>query len=275
MSLSITPLTPLIGAEISNVQLGNLKDSEFEQIREALLKHLVLFFRDQDLTLEEHIAFGRRFGELHVHPAKGDYSSTNGLPPEVLRIHADENSKRTAGDKWHSDVTCDPEPPATSILRLHTLPTQGGDTLFANMYAAYEDLSEPMKVMLGNLTATHDGGPNYRDRATRNGIDMSQKVYPRNSHPIVRTHPDTGRKALYVNRVFTQSIDDLPEDESKALLDFLYQHTIKAQYQCRFKWTPNAVAMWDNRCAMHHAIWDYYPEVRSGYRITVKGERPK
>ena len=274
MGINIEPLTPLIGAEISGVNLAKLTDTEVSQIKAAFLQHLVLFFRDQDLSIEEHIEFGKHFGRLHLHPAGGDYMSHQGLPPEILRIHADENTKRTAGDKWHSDVSCDFEPPAASILKLEVLPTQGGDTLFANMYAAYEALSEPMKAMLGELTATHDGGPNYRDRAAKAGVDVSHRDYPRHSHPIVRTHPETGRRTLYVNASFTTHIDDIPQDESQALLHFLYQHTSKAMFQCRFRWQPNSIAMWDNRCAMHHAIWDYYPQVRSGRRVTVQGDKP-
>lgn len=275
MQVHVNPLTPMIGAEVLGVDLANPSDADMEQIKAAFREHLVLFFRDQDISIDSHIAFGRRFGELHIHPASGDYQSNNGLPPEILRIHADENTYRVAGDKWHSDVSCDPEPPAASILKLHTVPKMGGDTLFANMYAAYDALSDRMKGLLDGMTATHDGGPNYRDRADGAGIDMSQKVYPRNSHPIVRVHPETGRKALYVNRVFTQRIDGIPEDESKAILDFLYEHTIKAMFQCRFNWREHSMAMWDNRCAMHHAVWDYHPNVRSGHRVTVKGDRPR
>ena len=130
-----------------------------------------------------------------------------------------------------------------SILKLETVPEHGGDTLFANMYAAYDALSAPMKQMLEQLTATHDGGPNYRDRAKGAGVDMSTKVYPAHSHPIVRTHPETGRKALFVNATFTTHIDDIPADESKALLEFLYQHISKPMFQCRFKWAPNSIAM--------------------------------
>lgn len=272
--MNIQPLTPMIGAQISGVDIGNLTDTQFQQIRKAFLDHLVLFFHDQDISVQQHIAFGKRFGSLHIHPANNDYSESNNLPDEILPIHADENTHRVAGDKWHSDVSCDAEPPAASILKLSVVPPNGGDTLFANMYEAYQALSEPMKKLLHGLTATHDGGPNYRDRAERAGIDMSHKVYPRNSHPIVRTHPESGKKALYVNIVFTQRIDGIPEDESKAILDYLYQHTTKAMFQCRFQWRANSIAMWDNRCAMHHAIWDYYPQVRSGHRVTVKGDRP-
>ncbi|MGI9335852.1 MAG: TauD/TfdA dioxygenase family protein [Gammaproteobacteria bacterium] len=272
--MQIAPLTPTIGAEVSGVHLADLDGTELERIEQAFLEHLVLFFRDQDLSVEEHMAFGRRFGELHVHPAARDYLSHEGLPPEILLIHADADTKRTAGDKWHSDVSCDPEPPAASILKLEIVPPNGGDTLFASMYAAYDALSEPMKQMLGGLTATHDGGPNYRDRARKAGKDVSHLDYPCSAHPVIRTHPRTGRKALYVNAAFTTHIDGIPEDESQAILDFLYRHMAKPIFQCRFRWQPNSIAMWDNRCAMHHAMWDYFPQVRSGRRVTVRGDRP-
>ena len=271
MTMNVEPLTPMIGATVSGVNLAEITDDEFDALNEAFLKHLVLFFRDQDISMEQHIAFGRRFGPLHIHPANSDYSNVRDLPPEILPIHADKNTHRVAGDKWHSDVSCDAEPPAASILKLQVVPPHGGDTLFANMYAAYDALSDRMKQYLDGLTATHDGGPNYRDRARGAGKDMSHKTYPVASHPIVRTHPLTGRKSLYVNRVFTQSVDDLPEDEGRALLEFLYQHTTKAMFQCRFQWQANSIAMWDNRCAMHHAVWDYHPHSRYGERVSVVG----
>ncbi len=275
MGLTIKPVTPMIGAEVSGVDLGNLSTTEFEQIESAFADSLVLFFRDQPLTVEQHIAFGARFGPLHHHPANGDFTDTQNLPPEILRIHADANTQRIAGDTWHSDVSCDFEPPAASVLKLSVLPPEGGDTLFANMYAAYNDLSEPMKKMLDGVTATHDGGPNYRDRARKAGLPLPDKEYPCHSHPVVRTHPVSGRKALYVNRAFTQWIDGIPADESRSILEFLYQHTTKAMYQCRFQWSVDAIAMWDNRCTMHHAIWDYHPHVRSGHRVTVRGDQPR
>lgn len=275
MTLTIKPVTPMIGAEISGVDLASLSDTEFEQIDAAFARHLVLFFRDQPLSVERHIEFGARFGSLHHHPANGDFVETQSLPPEILRIHADASTQRIAGDTWHSDVSCDLEPPATSILKLSILPPEGGDTLFANMYAAYNDLSAPMKKMLDGVTATHDGGPNYRDRARKAGLPVPDKTYPCHSHPVVRTHPISGQKALYVNRAFTQWIDDIPSDESRAILEFLYQHTSKEMYQCRFQWSVDAIAMWDNRCTMHHAIWDYHPHVRSGHRVTVSGDQPR
>ena len=274
VAVQITPLTPVIGAEIAGLDLANLNPSEVADVKQAFTDHLVLFFRDQDLSVEEHMAFGRQFGPLHVHPSASDYIAHDGLPPEILIIHADENTKRTAGDKWHSDVSCEREPPMASILKLETVPPSGGDTLFASMYAAYEALSEPIKQMLGGLTATHDGGPNYRDWAEKAGVDMSAKQYPQHSHPIIRTQPVSGRKGIYVNATFTTHIDDIPEDESRAILDFLYQHVAKPMFQCRFRWAKNSIAMWDNRCALHHAMWDYLPQVRSGRRVTVQGDKP-
>ncbi len=274
MSLQITPVTPLIGAEVSGIDLARATSDDIGRIKSAFLDHLVLFFRDQDLSVEQHIEFGRNFGELHIHPAAADYHEHEDVPQEILKIHADENTKRTAGDKWHSDVSCAAEPPAASILKLEVLPDHGGDTLFSNMYAAYDALSEPMKLMLGKLTATHDGNYNYRDRGSKAGKDLSNMDYPVHSHPIVRTHPLTGRKSIYVNAAFTTHIDDIPEDEGRAILDFLFVHTAKASFQCRFNWEPNSIAFWDNRCSMHHAIWDYYPQVRSGKRVTIKGDKP-
>ncbi|MEM7407112.1 MAG: TauD/TfdA family dioxygenase [Pseudomonadota bacterium] len=274
MGMRVEPLTPIIGAEINSIDLARMKDNEFDSLKDAFLEHQVLFFRDQDLSVEEHIEFGARFGELHIHPAAGDYREHGNMPPEILRIHADENTIRTAGDKWHSDVSCDPEPPMASILKLETIPASGGDTLFSSMYAAYDALSAPMKALLDQLTATHDGGPNYRDRARKLGVDVSHKVYPSHSHPVVRTHPETGRKALFVNSTFTTHIDDIPAEESRAILDFLFAHVARPMFQCRFRWQTNSIAMWDNRCAQHHAMWDYYPQVRSGRRVTVKGDRP-
>lgn len=273
--LGIEPVTPLIGAEVSGVDLANASDAQISAIRTALLDHLVLFFRDEALSVEAQIAFGRQFGPLHVHPAGRDIMPhEEGLPSEIFCVYADENTTRAAGDKWHTDISCDLAPPAISILKMDVLPEVGGDTLFSNMYAAYAALSEPMKKMLEGLSATHDGGPNYRDRAKRKGLDPSDRKYPCHSHPVVRTHPETRRKALFVNASFTTHIDGIPVDESRALLDFLFQHTAKPIFQCRFRWQPNSVAMWDNRCAMHYAMWDYYPALRSGRRITVRGDRP-
>ena len=274
-SFAVAPLTPVIGAEVTGLDLSKpLSDGAFDELYQTFLEHQVLFFRDQALTMGEHKALGQRFGELHVHPAARDYREGLEDHPEILVVHADKDTKRIAGDKWHTDVSCDPEPPMASILKLHVVPPTGGDTLFASMYEAYDALSETMKKMLEGLAATHDGGPNYENRANLRGIDVDASKYPRASHPVIRTHPVTGRKALFVNRVFTTHIDGMAPDESEALLNFLYDHAAKPQFQCRFRWQKDSIALWDNRCVMHHAMWDYYPQVRSGYRVTVKGDRP-
>ena len=271
--LEIIPITPLIGAEIKNIDLkDNLTEVNVKKLRSAFLEHSVLFFRDQNLSIDEQKVFGKYFGDLHIHPAR----DRNGIEghPEILYINAGPDTSRVNGDDWHSDVSCDQEPPMGSILRIFETPNNGGDTLFSSMYAAYEALSEPMKRFLDPLTAVHDGGPNYIDRAKRAGVYKPDKVFPANSHPIIRTHPETRKKAIYVNKIFTQTIDSVSKDESKAILEFLFQHIAKPAFQCRFKWEKNSIAFWDNRCALHHAMWDYYPEVRRGYRVTIKGNKP-
>jgi len=186
-------------------------------------------------------------------------------------IHADEHSPRANGEGWHSDVSCDPEPPMGSILYIRRCPPQGGDTLFASMYAAYEALSERMKAYLAGLAAIHDGEDVYRGLYA--GV-ADKPSYPRAEHPVVRTHPVTGRKALYVNRGFTRRILGVPLDESHAVLEYLYQHAANPLFQCRFRWRENSVAFWDNRCTQHRAMWDYWPHTRSGHRVTIRGERP-
>ena len=273
VNLEINPVTPLIGAEIKNIDLRNtLNEEEISKIRGAFLKHSVLFFRDQDLSIEQQKTFGKYFGDLHIHPAR----DRNGIEghPEILYINAGPDTSRVNGDDWHSDVSCDEKPPMGSILRIFEVPSSGGDTLFASMYAAYDALSISMKKFLEPLTAIHDGGPNYIDRAKRAGIYKPEKVFPSNSHPGIRTHPETNKKSIYVNKIFTQSINGIPKDESKAILEFLFQHITKPTFQCRFKWEKDSIAFWDNRCALHHAMWDYYPEVRRGYRVTIAGDKP-
>ena len=162
-----------------------------------------------------------------------------------------------------------------TILQVHVLPEIGGDTLFANMYAAYDALSEPMKVLLSGLTARHESEHVYRGRYSDRGVDDYGRHYPEAVHPVVRTHPETGRKALYVNRTFTTRIVELQEAESAALLGFLFNHSEQIEFQIRFRWSRNDVAFWDNRCVMHHAVWDYWPHERKGRRVTIKGDRPR
>jgi taurine dioxygenase len=273
-SLTIEPLNPVIGAELHGLDLREeLPDHDIRAIKEALDRYQVVFFRDQDITPEQQLAFGRRFGELHVHP------SVRGKPreqwPELMPVHADATTARVAGDKWHTDVSCDEKPPLASILHLTTIPESGGDTLFSSMYAAYDALSEPMKRLLAGLTATHDGAPNYDDRARRNRDANPDRVNPVAVHPVIATHPSTGKKTLYVNSTFTVRINELTPAESDAVLELLFAHVARPEFQCRFRWRRNSIAFWDNRAVQHYAVWDYYPAVRSGLRVTIRGDRPK
>jgi len=269
-TIDVRKLTPTIGAEIFGVDLSReLGNQQFQEIHDALMANLVIFFRDQTLTPEQHKDFGRRFGRLHVHPAAPGLLAGH---PEILVIKANEKSTHVAGEEWHSDVSCEEEPPMGSILHLHDVPADGGgDTLFASMYAAYEALSAPMRQFLESLTAIHDGERVFRGRY---GVDDRGRAFPRAEHPVVRTHPVTGRKALFVNRWFTARIPQLKPQESSALLEMLYRHTETPEFHCRFRWRAGSIAFWDNRCAQHHAIWDYYPQRRYGHRVTIRGDKP-
>jgi taurine dioxygenase len=270
-SIAVRPVTPHIGAEVEGIDLtAPLSNRQAEELHTALAAHLVLLFRDQALTPESQRALGQRFGALHIHP------NVPGPPgfPELLPVHADANAKRIAGEAWHSDVSCDVEPPMGSILHLHTVPAVGGDTLFSSAHAAYEALSPQLRELLDGLTATHDGAPVYRMHNAKDGIDDRGRIYPSASHPVVRVHPVTGRRALFVNAFFTVRINELPAAESRAILAFLFEHLARPEFQMRFRWRANSVAFWDNRGAQHMALWDYYPNTRSGYRVTIKGDRP-
>ena len=269
-TISVDKLTPIIGAEITGVDLSEpLSNRTQDEINRALAENLVVFFRDQHITPQQHLAFGRLFGELHIHPAAPHEDNE----PALMKIHADKDSPRANGEGWHSDVSCDTEPPMGSILYIRQTPPKGGDTLFASMYAAYEALSDRMKAYLDGLTAFHDGADVYRGLYANFGV-ADKPAYPSAEHPVVRTHPVTGQKALYVNRGFTRRILGLPRDESDAVLAYLYQHAENPLFQCRFRWSENAIAFWDNRCVQHRAMWDYWPHTRSGNRVTVRGDRP-
>ena len=269
-AIQVEKLTPILGAEIGGVDLSvPLDAAQADEIHRALAENLVVFFRDQALTPDQHVSFGRLFGDLHVHPAAPHVEGR----PELMIIHADAESTRANGEDWHTDVSCDAEPPMGSILRITRCPPSGGDTLFASMYAAYDALSDRMKAYVDGLTAIHDGENVYRGAYANFGV-ADKASYPRSEHPVVRTHPVTGRKALYVNRIFTTRISGLPRDESDAVLAFLLAHAESPLWQCRFRWRPDSMAFWDNRSAQHRAMWDYWPHTRSGFRVTVKGERP-
>ncbi|MGB1829156.1 MAG: TauD/TfdA dioxygenase family protein [Paracoccaceae bacterium] len=254
------PFAPNLGAEITGVDLSQeISEAEFSEIEAAFLAYQVLFFKDQkEIPPQVHIDLGKRFGPLHSHPA----APTMAGYPEIFEIHATRHSKVANGEFWHSDVSCDEEPPLGTMLQIQILPPCGGDTMFSNMYAAYDALSDAMKTFLDGLSATHASEHIYRGRYADRGQKDSDIAFPSASHPVVRTHPQTGRKALFVNRTFTTQINELSEEESSAVL------------KIRFRWSKNDMAFWDNRCCMHRAIWDYWPEERKGRRVTIKGDRP-
>ena len=270
--MQVAPLTPGFGAEISGADVIGMTDAQFSELFELWTRWAVIFLRDQPaLTPAQHLAFAERFGPVHVHPA------ARGKPaefPGLMRMRTNKESRVAAGNRWHSDVSCDERPPQASILQLHQIPEVGGDTLFANLYAAYEELSDRMKVMVDGLTARHSGEGPFRHTFRFQNSDGSA-AWPEHDHPVVRRHVDSGRPALYVDREFTVAINDLPKEEGKALLTFLFDHCERVDFQCRFRWSTNAIAIWDNRAVLHHALWDYWPADRAGHRVSVEGERPE
>lgn len=272
--LTLTPLTPTIGAEVGGIDLRQpLEAGQVGAIRQALLDWKVLFFRDQEITTDQHLDFARNFGGLEVHP----FAPEKPGYPEVLAITHNRES-RGKENVWHSDVTWREKPSLGSILRAIEIPPLGGDTLFADMYAAYDGLSDEIKARIEGAYAVHDFA-HFRKTMVKQGktpeeIEAFNKLYPMMEHPIVRTHPETGRKAIYVNVAFTQHIVGMEKAESDALLKHLYAQAAIPEYQCRFRWQPHSIAFWDNRASQHYAASDYWPAVRRMERVTILGDRP-
>ena len=270
----LEPLTPTIGAEVQGIDLSTPPDSStLAALREALLEYKVLFFRDQDITTEEHLAFAGQFGKLEVHP----FAPHKDGFPEVLAITHNRDSKGRE-NKWHSDVTWRECPSLGSVLRAIEVPPIGGDTLFSDSYAAYEGLSDEVKEKIEGKVAVHDFA-HFRTLMAKRGktpeeIEEMNKAYPEVEHPVVRTHPETGRRGLYVNTAFTQYIVGMERGESDALLQHLYAQAAIPEYQCRFRWQTNSIAFWDNRACQHYAVSDYWPAVRRMERVTIIGDRP-
>ena len=274
LPFEVNRLSPTIGGELLGVDLRQDLTSEVKDlIYEALLVYKVIFFRDQDLTTDQHIHFSKNFGDLEVHP----FAPFKDGYPEVLKITHNEKS-RGRENTWHSDVTWRKEPSLGSVLRMLEKPENGGDTLFSNMYAAYDDLTDEVKQKLEGAVAVHDF-VGFRKRLIKEGkspkeIEAFNKKFPMPEHPVFRTHPDTGKKVIYVNRAFTQYIKGWEEDESKDMLDFLYSRASTPEYQCRFAWENNSIAFWDNRACQHYANSDYWPQIRRVERVTIIGDRP-
>ena len=259
-AISVTPASPHIGAEIGDIDLtAPLPDAQLAQLRAAFIQYGVLFFRDQRISFDDQIRLAEYFGSLGRHAGKSTISQSTDNPL-VRKFHYDETSQVISGENFHSDQSCAPIPPLASILYNHTVPPDGGgDTMFASMYTAYDGLSPRMQTYLEGLTATHDG-----TRIFGPGTSIS-------SHPVIVRHPESGRKAIYVNIDFTARINELPRLEGDRLLQFLIDHCTNPQWTCRFRWRPHSIAFWDNRCVQHQAIWDYWPNVRSGYRVQIEG----
>ncbi len=260
-AISVTPCTPLFGAEIGGIDLTRpLTDAVVGRLRRALLDHLVLFFRDQEISFDDHVRLAEYFGRVGTHVGRQTNSEAT-ADPRVRRLHAGGDDARVSGNIWHTDQSCAPVPPLASILYIHTVPANGGgDTEFADMYAAYDALPADMKSRLEGMNAYHDG------------VGVFGPGTPSATHPVVVRHPETGRRLLYVNRAFTARILGLPRDESDALLRFLFDHCARPEWTIRFRWTPHAIAFWDNRCTQHRANADYLPQVRSGYRVQIEGD---
>ena len=269
MSLTVEPLTGHVGAEVTGVQIADLDDASFDQLQAAFLDHKVLFFRDQELTREQHIAFGRRWGELHCHPFLRD----DDLPPEIVLLESKGQPAATA-NQWHSDVTFEECPPLGAILRSCVVPAVGGDTLFASTTAAYEALSDAWKARIDDKVAAHDFVKAFGRGMNKRQLAKAREEHPLVEHPVVRTHPVTGERGIYVNRIFTSHVVDVSSEESDAIIARLTRQIMTPTYQCRFRWTANAVAMWDNRCTQHFACPDFGSEHRRMERVTLVGDRP-
>jgi taurine dioxygenase len=269
--IEVRPVTPAIGAEISGISLAEPCDpGTWAELDKAFMDHKVLFFRDQHVTTDQHVAFCRQFGALEIHP----FVPPKPGFPEVMVLIANEKRKGNE-NTWHSDVTWRQEPSLGSMLRAIELPANGGDTLFANMELAYENLDESTRQRIDGLTAVHDFSKVFGGRQSPEKLAEMHETYPPAEHPVVRTHPVTGRRSLYVNAAFTMHIVGLPADESDELLTFLYRQAAIPEHQCRLRWEPDTFALWDNRCAQHYAVSDYYPQRRVMERVTIVGDRPR
>ncbi|HVC60747.1 MAG TPA: TauD/TfdA family dioxygenase [Acetobacteraceae bacterium] len=272
----IHPLAGAIGAEIHGVDLAaDLSDAAIAALRQALLDRLVIVFRGQDLPPARFLALAKRFGTPNEYPfVKGiDFY------PEVIAVAKLPDETVNFGGVWHSDTTYLQQPPMATLLVAREVPPVGGDTLFANQYLAYESLSEPMRRLLGGLrgvssSAKADASRTREDRIRSDGTAEPRKVLTA-EHPVVRTHPETGRKALYVNVGHTVGFNGMTEEESMPLLAFLFRHQIQPEFTCRFRWQPGSLAIWDNRCAQHYAINDYHGHKRVMHRITLGGDTPR
>lgn len=264
-----------LGAYVKDVSLADAAASSdlFGEIREALLVHQVLFFRDQDISPVEYQAFARRFGQVEGHPA---YQTVPEAPDvQILESTAEAPSKI---EVWHTDMTFRPAPPAITLLHGQIIPAYGGDTLWASISAAYEGLSEPIRQLVDGLEAVHDFRHGFQESLAEPGgperLAPAIAENPPVTHPLVVTHPETGKRVIYVNALFTTHIVGLSRAESRMLLEFLYRHVVTEEYTVRLSWQPKTVAIWDNRATQHKPVNDFFPQHRKMHRVTIAGDRP-
>jgi alpha-ketoglutarate-dependent taurine dioxygenase len=283
--IEVKRIAGALGAEIAGVDLGVVDQETFAEIHAAWLEHLVVFFRNQRITPAQQIAFAQRFGEIHHHPFMQGMEAY----PDILEIIKEEGDSKAFGEVWHTDQMFNPKPAKATILYAKETPDAGGDTLFTNMYLAYETLSAPMQGLIKDLRTFNVGdrkklGRTHSITATRDGryvgnAKMAAKLkdpgelITEATHPLVRTHPETGRKALYLSN-HTQSLDGFKPAEARPILDFLARHAVEPELTCRFRWEVGSLAIWDNRCTQHRALNDYPGKRRRMHRITIAGDTP-
>ena len=284
--IEVRPIAGALGAEIHNVDLKNLTDEQFDEIHAAWLEHLVIFFRDQDITPDEQVAFAHRFGDIHYHP----YMKGLDDHPEILEIVKTEDDTHTFGAVWHTDQMFNPQPAKATMLYAKETPKAGGDTMFANMYAAYDSLSDGMKDMIRNVKTWNVGDRMKRTSGGKSGSSRSERyagnpqmaakvkdpgnLQTESAHPLVRTHPETKKKALFIGN-HTQTLQDFEEKEADVIIEMLRDHAVKPELTCRFRWQPGSMAIWDNRCTQHLALSDYQGQRRRMHRITIAGDTPQ
>lgn len=268
MGIAVRPITGTLGAEVSGIDLADVDAETLEQLRKAWLDHKVLVLRDQHVTVEDHIAFGRRFGELEIHPFVPDREDH----PEIVKL-VSTRERRYVADVWHSDVTWRQEPSMGSILRGVVIPSAGGDTCFADAGAAYERLSAEWRARVDPLFAIHDHSGFLRGASEEEKARRAAE-FPPARHPVIRTHPETGQRSIYTNRAFVSHIEGVSAEESAEILGRLERRIMDPSVQCRVRWDVDTFVMWDNRAVQHYATDDFHPETRHVERVTIVGDRP-
>ncbi|MGI9615486.1 MAG: TauD/TfdA dioxygenase family protein [Acidimicrobiales bacterium] len=269
MTIEVDRITATLGAEVSGVDMGDSDDAAIDELRKLWLDHKVLVLRDQHVTVDEHIAFGRRFGELEVHP----FATGRKGYPEIVSIKSTAEVK-VAASNWHSDVTWRQEPSMGSILRGVVIPPVGGDTCFADATAAYDRLSPAWKERVDDLYAIHDFSRTFGRRMSEEERAAKREKFPPARHPVIRTHPETGARGIYTNRAFVSHIEGVSAEESAEILGHLERAIMNPSVQCRIRWDVDTFVMWDNRAVQHNATNDFWPETRHVERVTIVGDRP-